>query len=183
MENKHLISNVEVVKDVKELAISIKHVTGLVAQIVQSASELSLGGQHTISAAKVLIEKNQHTAKILEFIKSIAAQTNLLGLNAAIEAARAGEQGRGFAVVAEEVRKLADQSQEAVKNIQITLQEMSEAIDSINKSIEYNQHHREGQAIKTQDVLLNLEHIGHSVRKVERYMDCLESDNSCIENR
>lgn len=183
MENKYSMSNVELANDVNDLATSIKHVTDLVGQVVQSASELSRGGQNTIRASKVLIEKNQHTAQILEFIKNIAAQTNLLGLNAAIEAARAGEHGRGFAVVAEEVRKLADQSQEAVKNIQTTLQEMSAAIAEINKSIEYNQHHREEQAVKTQDVLLNLEHIGHSVRKVEQYVDCLKSDNSCIENR
>jgi len=183
MENKYSMSNIELANDVKDLATSIKHVTDLVGQVVQSASELSRGGQHTIRASKVLIEKNQHTAKILEFIKNIAAQTNLLGLNAAIEAARAGEHGRGFAVVAEEVRKLADQSQEAVKNIQTTLQEMSASIAEINKSIEHNQHHREEQAVKTQDVLLNLEHIGHSVRKVEQYVDYLKSDNGCIENR
>jgi len=55
--------------------------------------------------------------QIVETISGIAGQTNLLALNAAIEAARAGEQGRGFAVVAEEVRKLAEQSQEAAKQI------------------------------------------------------------------
>lgn len=62
-------------------------------------------------------ERSKEIGQIVETISGIAGQTNLLALNAAIEAARAGEQGRGFAVVAEEVRKLAEQSQEAAKKI------------------------------------------------------------------
>lgn len=62
-------------------------------------------------------ERSKEIGQIVDTISGIAGQTNLLALNAAIEAARAGEQGRGFAVVAEEVRKLAEQSQDAAKQI------------------------------------------------------------------
>jgi len=62
-------------------------------------------------------ERSKEIGQIVDTISGIAGQTNLLALNAAIEAARAGEQGRGFAVVAEEVRKLAEQSQDAAKHI------------------------------------------------------------------
>ena len=74
---------------------------------------------------KIICYRLLKNGKVVDNIKimadtigSIAEQTNLLALNAAIEAARAGEQGKGFAVVAEEVRKLAEQSSQAVTGIQ-----------------------------------------------------------------
>ena len=90
-----------------------KEITTAVIQMKQIEQTV----QTSAHAVAELGERSKEIGQIVATISGIAGQTNLLALNAAIEAARAGEQGRGFAVVAEEVRKLAEQSQEATKQI------------------------------------------------------------------
>jgi methyl-accepting chemotaxis protein len=86
----------------------------------KAVTQMATIEQTVTTSAQVVVklgERSKEIGQIVDTISGIAGQTNLLALNAAIEAARAGEQGRGFAVVAEEVRKLAEQSQEAAKQI------------------------------------------------------------------
>lgn len=86
----------------------------------QAVTQMANIEQTVTASAQVVAklgERSKEIGQIVDAISGIAGQTNLLALNAAIEAARAGEQGRGFAVVAEEVRKLAEQSQDAAKKI------------------------------------------------------------------
>lgn len=87
---------------------------------------------HSAQVVARLGKRSKEIGQIVEAISGIASQTNLLALNAAIEAARAGEQGRGFSVVAEEVRKLAEQSQEAAQQIAVLIRGVqSETTDAV----------------------------------------------------
>jgi methyl-accepting chemotaxis protein len=109
-----------------EMAKAAETGGGAVKNAMDKMSEIKEVTAATAQVVGALGEKSKQIGQILDVISGIADQTNLLALNAAFEAARAGEQGRGFAVVAEEVRKLAEQSQEATGEIAQIVREIQQ---------------------------------------------------------
>jgi len=110
-------------------------------QSILSMEQLTNSLNNSSKNIKILEEQGQKISSVLDVIKSIADQTNLLALNAAIEAARAGEQGRGFAVVADEVRTLAQKTQESTTEIEDMISafknETLGAVNAMNESQGY----------------------------------------------
>lgn len=130
-----------------------------VLQIAQSLDELSGDTIQTTKNVQNLTERAAQIGSIVQLIKEIADQTNLLALNAAIEAARAGEQGRGFAVVADEVRKLAERTAKATS-------EISTIVVAIQGETGRTKSQMEGWAAKSQA-------FGHDVASVTDTMQHL----------
>ena len=114
---------------------SIETITTRVGETAERTGEITGVQAEITRAAENTREQTENTLKMTELIMNISKQTNLLALNASIEAARAGDAGRGFSVVAEEVRKLADSSQEAVGKIVEALGSMEKAAANIEERI------------------------------------------------
>ncbi|WP_425501671.1 methyl-accepting chemotaxis protein [Saccharibacillus qingshengii] len=134
------------------LSRAIEEMSSGIDSISEGAQAIVNMQNKSTKAANRAKHSAEETQGISSFIKEVAEQTNLLGLNAAIEAARAGEFGRGFSVVAEEVRKLAVNSAEATGNIGSSLNEMKEQIDRILNNIGAMAELTGAQAAMTQQV-------------------------------
>jgi len=173
-KSENTINNSKVVKGKNELGM--KSINELANKLIESTSTT----RNVSANIRQLSEMSNTIELILEAINSIAAQTNLLSLNASIEAARAGEAGKGFVVVANEIRKLSEQSSNSAKQIHDIIKTISNNIMSIGCSFEAVETVVENSNMALKNTSLVYEDIRSSIDNMINQIELLNDDLSSI---
>ncbi|AYC30788.1 methyl-accepting chemotaxis protein [Paenisporosarcina cavernae] len=147
----------------------IEKANGRVADIAKGAEGLSDITTNLLEQSTNASIEMKQTDEVISFIKNIANQTNLLGLNAAIEAARAGDMGRGFGIVADEIRKLSKETVSSTEKIQTTLENIKRSMTEISASVEKVVHVGREQAVSTEEISVFIDQMEEMSKQLNKY--------------
>lgn len=145
----------------------------VVNQLVEGIHKLANDQEVSLKDVDHLKQNALQVESIISMVGEIAEQTNLLALNASIEAARAGEHGKGFAVVADEIRKLADQSAQAVQRISELIEAIQEDVNLVVKKINENVRYAKEEAKQGVATNASIEQMAESVEEVANEIDVI----------
>lgn len=178
-----LSTNAETVSSTCEnIASSQQFIAKGAAQQTNAILKISQKIDYVAKGIATVQEKVSHINNVSETIKSIANQTNILSLNAAIEAARAGEAGRGFNVVADQVRKLAQSSQNAVNNTDQMVKEIQNVADQQNLSVKELLHEITDLSTVAEETSSSTEEVSAAAEEQSASMEQISSSASRLAN-
>ncbi|UOQ87084.1 methyl-accepting chemotaxis protein [Gracilibacillus salinarum] len=149
-----------------EMVEQLNQSKDVISQLVTGITQLADNQDHALHDVNRLSQNAKEVENVISLVGDISEQTNLLALNASIEASRAGEEGRGFAVVAEEVRKLADQSSDAVKTISELIQAMQKDVELVVTNMRTQVDEARGEVQKGEQTTAVIDHMSTSVLQV-----------------
>ncbi|AOE85718.1 methyl-accepting chemotaxis transducer [Pseudomonas sp. TCU-HL1] len=136
---------------------------GVIGRTTSAIEQLASEMNAAMEEVQALAASSEQIGSVLEVIRAIAEQTNLLALNAAIEAARAGEAGRGFAVVADEVRNLAKRTQDSVEEIRQVIEGLQHGTREVVGSMHSSHRQAQGSVEQVEQAVAALQRIGDAV--------------------
>jgi methyl-accepting chemotaxis protein len=149
------------------LAQALSQISAGISQFSGGVQALAATNQEIAAHAGEARKEAQKTDEVVAFVKNVADQTNLLGLNAAIEAARAGDAGRGFGVVAEEIRKLSASSNESIKQIDAILRHIQSRVADIADGVGKANGVYAEQAAALQEITASIQELNASAQTLD----------------
>lgn len=161
--------NQKIVGDISaQLNQQISEIASAMEELAASASTVASNEQQLNRNIQEVHGLTEDINEVLGFIKQIADETKMLGLNAAIEAARAGDMGRGFGVVAQEIRKLSDESKDTVGKIRLLTDKIKEKVGETTTNSQISLKASEEQAAVAEEITASMESISRSADNLDK---------------
>jgi len=163
----------EVFRLTSNLSSALREISEAIGHIAENVQHLVNTNQDLLHHSETAKKGTQKTDEVIAFIRNVAGQTNLLGLNASIEAARAGDAGRGFGVVAQEIRKLSESSNQSIREINSILQDIQIRVSQISEGIHKSSNVFSEQAAALEEINASIQELNATSQTLEDLADKL----------